>query len=108
MKKGDCYQANGRKILGKPDSSGWVLCHGLVTGQGKIRGIQFGHCWCEEGDNVHDFSNDREVTVPKMLYYALGNIEPENVFKYTPEQVREKALESGTWGPWEKESQEWL
>lgn len=104
---GDCYQANGRKILDKTDSSGWILCHGEVTGQGAIKGVRFGHCWCEEGDQVHDFSNGRNLTVPKILYYALGNIDEKKVFKYTPDQLRKIVVKDGTWGPWEKESKSW-
>lgn len=102
---GDCYQANGRKILDKPENSGWVLCHGLVTGQGKIAGLQFGHCWCEDDEQVYDYSNSRNITIPKVLYYALGNI--EKVFRYKPSEVRKIVIEDGTWGPWEKEAKTW-
>ena len=78
-----------------------MLVHGEVTGQGPIAGIKFGHAWIEIGDEVLDVSRGRSVRMPKVLYYGLGNVEEDKVFKYTPEEMRRKILEYGHWGPWD-------
>ena len=50
--KGNCYEANGKYFM---DNS-WTdhtltLVHGIVTGQGKLLGVRYGHCWVEDGSN---------------------------------------------------------
>jgi hypothetical protein len=99
---GDCYCAAGHYLMehgmSKPNL---VLVHGEVTGQGKIKNIKYGHAWIEDGDMVIDNSQGRHIELPKMVYYALGNIEPEKTFRYTLEQMRKKILDTEHWGPWE-------
>lgn len=78
--------------------------HGIVTGQGPINGIEYGHAWVEDGDTVHDYSRGRDIQMPKMLYYAFGNIDESKQFRYTPEEMRKKILDTGHWGPWDLQS----
>lgn len=102
---GDCYQANGRKItdiLIKGKGPMWKLVHGIVINQADH--LPMGHCWIENNEMVLDFSNGREIEMPKMLYYALGNIVESDCIKYTAEEVRHWILETGHWGPWELET----
>ena len=106
-KSGDCYETAGRIVtdeLIKGSNKDIILVHGIVTGQGPIRGIQYGHAWVEEGDEVIDNSNGRNLRLPKILYYALGNIDPESTFRYTMEEARRKILDNGNWGPWDLQS----
>jgi hypothetical protein len=106
-KGGDCYQVSGRYIMdsglmgGNPNL---VLVHGIVTGQGPIEGIQYGHAWVEEGDICIDLSKGKEIKMPKTLYYTLGNIDPSKQFRYTPEEMRKNILKYKHWGPWDLKS----
>ena len=110
---GDCYEANGRWYLqngGK--SSGLILCHGEVTGQGPLQGVKFGHCWIEEHNEangmvtVHDYSathGKEGLHVPAYKYYAVGQI-GSNVVRYTHESFVNRLNAHSTWGPWDFKS----
>jgi len=98
---GDCYQANGRAILGllpsNPVAKDAVLCHGTIYGS-KI-GFH-GHAWLELGDVVLDYSNGQQIVLRKEEYYKAGKI--RNVERYTLKQVREQVRVHKTWGPWQR------
>jgi len=85
---GDCYQANGNEFI-STDNSNTILVHGIVINQ--IDNLPMGHCWLEEtiirnkGTNKEfeytickDFSNGRNIELPKELYYLFGNIDFKN------------------------------
>jgi len=110
---GDCYEAAVKYLMdhgtlglrrqdGDPDL---ILVHGEVSGQGPLEGVRYGHAWIEKGPMVIDTSNGRNIRMPAMLYYALGQVDRglsyPNVYKYTAEQVRKKLLEHGHYGPWD-------
>ncbi len=100
-KGGDCYRAAANYVIdhalfGK--EKGLVLVHGTATGQGPIEGIKFGHAWVEDGSVVIDVSNGENITMPRMFYYAIGQI--EHTVKYTPEQTRDRLIKHGHFGPW--------
>jgi hypothetical protein len=115
-KGGDCYKAAGDIVIdsrfinknrfnfnGTP-----YLVHAEVAGQGAISGIRYGHAWIEDDVMVYDYSNGRELQIPKQIYYAIGNIEtsnPKKYRKYTFEQARRKMSESGTYGCWDLDVQ---
>jgi len=99
---GDCYEANGRAITDKVYANkegGWKLCHGLATLA--TDGKPYGHCWLEYKDEVHDYSNGNHITLPKIVYYALGKIDKRSVLRYNGEEVVEKILKHQHWGPWD-------
>lgn len=99
---GDCYCASGSYLMDHAfEKPNLLLVHGEVTGQGKIAGVQFGHAWIEDGDMVIDVSKDKKLELPKIFYYALGQINENNVFKYNMEQMRRKVSETKHWGPWD-------
>lgn len=80
------------------------LCHGLVTGQGPIKGIKYNHCWCEDtrtGNVIDNTMPEFFRNVPIEVYYHIGKIDPDDVFKYDRNQVRQKAIDFRTYGPWE-------
>lgn len=101
-KGGDCYSAAGRYILDNMDPE-LILVHGIVTGQGDIEGIQFGHAWVEDGNRVIDVSNGRNIQLPKQFYYKLGKIKKTK--RYKREEALKKMLETGHFGPWELKSE---
>jgi hypothetical protein len=98
---GDCYEVSGKHVLDQSmmGNKELTLVHGIVTGQGPISGIQYGHAWVEDGDTVIDLSNGRNLQSPKALYYALGNISETR--RYSVEETRKKILEHKHWGPWD-------
>lgn len=103
---GDCY-VSGYKYFMKNchSNSSLRLCHGLVTGQGSIKGIKYNHCWCEDVTKhiVYDMTMPQFFQiVPKDVYYTVGQINEDEVFKYDFKQTTAKAYKFGTYGPWEQ------
>jgi len=108
--KGNCYFAAGQFALNdltgkKFDFIGTpYVVHAEVLGKGELRGIRFGHAWVEDDEFVYDYSNNREIKFPKVLYYLIGNIKtnnPKKYRKYTFKQAREKMLKTGNYGCWD-------
>ena len=103
---GDCYQQGLRYFLDNVHSNPDLrLCHGLVTGQGAIKGIKYNHCWVEDikKNKVFDMTMPDFFRNPDTdIYYYFGKINPDDVFRYGLDQVLAKEQEFGTYGPWEE------
>jgi hypothetical protein len=109
-KGGDCYLKAGsfcllpnmHEFIGEP-----YLVHAEVRGQGKIEGLRYGHAWVEDDENVYDYSNGRQIVMPKQIYYLLGDIKTDNPKKYQrysfPE-ARAKMLKTKHYGSWDIET----
>jgi len=108
--KGDCYLVAGQLALeiknkdidykGTP-----YLVHAEVK-HSAIDGLRYGHAFIEDDENVYDFSNNREIIMPKQLYYYFGDINPRDkkkYRKYTFKQAKEKMLSTGNYGCWDIE-----
>lgn len=102
---GDCFDAafdfmmeNGNTI------ENLKLVHGFVSGQGKLNGYRFTHAWCEDDENVYDYSNGRTVKIMKMLYYGIGNINEYQGKYYNNEEFRKMVATHQNKGPWEVEN----
>ena len=81
-----------------------VMVHALVYGQGPIKGQRFCHAWVEDAETVYDHSNGKKIEIPRMVYYAIGNIRSNEggaYYRYTFDQMRKKMVSSGHYGPWE-------
>lgn len=113
-KGGDCYYMAGQFAMDniftpKLDYIGTpYLVHAEVKGQGKLQGVRYGHAWIEDDENVYDFSNNREIIIPKIIYYAIGDIRTDNPVKYqkyTFEQARKKMMETKNYGCWDLDVQ---
>lgn len=105
---GDCYLVAGKIAMGDYKDIDFIgtpyVVHAEVEGQGKISGIKYGHAWVEDDVNVYDYSNGNEFVLPKMIYYAIGNIKTDNPKKYrryTFDQARLKMLETKNYGCWD-------
>lgn len=93
---GDCYK-NSFDYVTK--NRGWVLVHGIPLGTGgSAEGLRYGHAWVECDGVVYDPTVD--VVLPKIIYYALGNI--EYAVEYTVQQALDKVLEWEHYGPWDE------
>lgn len=108
---GDCYVIAGRialnnrfpdgenpKFVGEP-----YVIHAQVTGQGAIAGLKYGHAWVEDDDFVYEYSNGRDLKVPKKLYYKISQVIKKQpiYFKYTFGEAKRKMAESGHFGSWD-------
>ena len=106
-KLGDCYIVHGHfisdLILKNKRDEEWLLVHGIATGRHEIEGIRHDHCWLELGEMAYDNSNGGHLTLPKKMYYALGRIEQDSIYRYTADQVRDMIIKYKHWGPWEGE-----
>lgn len=102
---GDCYIVGYNYFMKNHSSNPNLrLCHGLVTGQGKIAGIKYNHCWVEDvkTETVYDMTMPEFFqNVNTNVYYYMGKINPNDVFKYDFDEVIKKADEEQTYGPWE-------
>jgi len=98
MKKGNCYDANGKYFFNHTLDSNFRIAHGTVLGQGSIKGIRHGHCWIENGSIVMDFSNGRQIIMHKGQYYKIGKI--KHIKRYNKEQFNKMILKHKNWGPW--------
>jgi hypothetical protein len=101
---GDCYQtAYHYFVTNCHQNPNLRLVHGLVTGQGQIKGIVYNHAWVEdtETDNVIDLTMPEFFQhVNTTVYYALGQIKYS--VKYTAEDVLKNIQKFRTYGPWNK------
>jgi hypothetical protein len=110
-KGGDCYVVAGkialnnrlpneknREFVGEP-----YVIHAQVTGQGAIAGLKYGHAWVEDSIYVYDYSNGRELKIPKAVYYKLGQVVEQQpiYFKYTFGEAKRKMAETGHFGSWD-------
>jgi hypothetical protein len=102
---GDCFDSSYDFILknGK-ENSNLMLVHGIVSGHGELSGYRFTHAWCEDDEFVYDNSNNRVVKIPKIIYYSIGNINPEQSKTYTYRDVLTKSNEQKNKGPWDIEN----
>jgi len=100
---GDCFEVAGRAMMGNSDPN-LRLVHAFVTGQGRIRGRRFEHAWNEIGDQVIDNSNGRKITLPKLVYYAIGHVNtsnPDEYRVYDKKATLAHMVRNKHWGPWE-------
>ena len=92
---GDCYRIAANNVI---DNKYLLLCHGIVSGQGKLKGKRIGHAWNELQDMVFDFSNGRQIIIRKEKYYRIGKI--KKVKKYTRDEAIKLMLIYKSLGPW--------
>lgn len=114
---GDCYIVAGRFAMNNVDSIGGnsfegtpYLVHAQVHGQGALQGIPYGHAFIEDDEWIYDFSNGRELIIPKDIYYLIGKIQTTKPrhYKYTFEEAKRKMVETGTYGSWDLETESGL
>jgi hypothetical protein len=100
--KGDCYIAAFECamaiVIGDPDLAP-LVCHGTVTGQGKLEGIRFGHAWVEVPPLrlTFDTANGRNVVMATDRYLELA--EASDVRRYTTAEIWTRVKAAGHYGP---------
>ncbi len=109
--EGQCFINTTTAVLeGRTDCT---VCHGVVTGTGdEVLGVRYGHAWLEVETDLSEIGG-ATITMcvdschnlgplPASYYYQVGQIDPESVIRYTPEQVKEMCIKHETYGPWHK------
>ena len=100
-KPGDCYQVSGRFIMDTGGDDKHRLVHGMVDGQGSLKGLRYGHAWVEYGNKVIDNSNGKYREYAKDMYYNVGNIVSKDTKYYNLTEARNWIAKTKHWGPWE-------
>ena len=97
---GDCFEAAGQAVslpFTKSLPDGAELCHGVIVGHGP----DHVHAWCEAGGMVYDFSQGKNLMIPREVYYQMGGIDPSRIKRYNRSEVLNMTIEHQHWGPWE-------
>lgn len=104
--EGDCYEAAGWLVCFEhPPPIGSVLVHGRPTLQ-RPPFKPYGHAWIEVPGPagitlVREVANGRDILIPATLYYAIGQIDPSECYRYTRAEARRLCVAHEHWGPWE-------
>jgi hypothetical protein len=99
----DVAKAISLLYLFKPPIENLILCHGIVSRPTD----RYRHChaWCEFDlggmTMVVDTSNGNQYIGPADAYFAIGEIDSEEVYRYTHVETRHCMIVHETWGPWE-------
>lgn len=102
---GDCFDSAFDYMVEHGSTNKTLkLVHSIVSGQGKLSGKRYTHAWCEDDNNVIDTSNGNNFGVIKMLYYAIGNVNPNQGKYYDYNETLRMSTKYGTKGPWEIEN----
>jgi hypothetical protein len=106
--KGDCYEAAFKMLMdlclfSPEEAPRYLLVHAEVQGQGPLAGARFGHAFLvRDSATAIDSSNGRSIEMPAFLYYAIGQIQNiGNERQYTWEESQQRAIDHGTYGPWD-------
>jgi hypothetical protein len=99
---GDCFDSAFDFMLDKGNEiEGLKLVHGFVSGKGELNGYRFAHGWCEDNEIVYDNANGKKGALPKMIYYGIGNIHPDDCKYYSFDETIDMAQNFNHKGPWE-------
>ena len=104
-KLGDCFEVAANIVTIGREFENPLLCHGHVIGTGgPVVGVRYCHGWVEVDELVIDRTSGRDIKVDKDLYYILGQINHEEVVRYTKDEAKKMLLKSEHYGPWELSS----
>lgn len=122
---GNCYEISGKIAMSNtarlPNRYGYktpeikffgtpYVVHSQVSGQGKLEGLKYGHAWVEDDLFVYDYSNGKELIMPKKQYYKLGGVKTIKpiYYKYTFEEALNKMVDTGHYGSWDLKTESGL
>jgi len=96
---GNCYEDAGN-ALSFGLRSAWSLIHGRPQLR-RPPWTRYGHAWLEAPDGETCWDPNTDIVMPKLLYYALGNINEKDNFKYNRATTVKWITKTRHWGPWE-------
>ena len=121
MTDGDCYAAAAeylvlrsafRHPVGVECPAGAVLVHGRPT-LTRPPFAAYGHAWVEipqtfavggvevETHTVVDVANGDHRELPRAVYYAVGQIDPAECYRYTRDEAVAMLATFAHYGPWD-------
>lgn len=128
-KGGDCFTKAFEYIFQHGvlrDNNNLQLVHAIIQPlMGPLSGVEFGHAWVEDGENVIDTSRNNEV-MNKETYYMLGGllnfptaedfrnrntkmtIKEEKITRYSIKDAKAFAVKHGYYGPWDKKFSDYV
>lgn len=100
-KKGNCFKVAADMVL-DIFMYDCVLVHGVVVGvRGSLKGKRFVHGWIEVNNAiVLDRSNNRNLCIPLSTYYENGQINENEIIRYSFRETRKLVLKHLHYGPW--------
>ena len=106
---GNCYEEAAKYFLYGCKADDKALVHAVVTGQGPVEGIRYGHAFVTytgiNGEKVVYIENlGGQVTEMNYeKYKKIGEINDEEIVVYPDmSSVLRKLLETEHWGPWDQ------
>jgi len=99
MATGDCYEASAMTVLDTEDDE-MVLCHGMVSGQGELKGKRIDHAWVEYHNLVFDVANGIRKILSKKRYYQIGEINQKQVNRYPRMKALRMLHSTENFGAW--------
>lgn len=103
-KLGNCFQVAYRTFSNLWTRGNYRLVHGMIDGQGPVKGLRFVHAWVENMDTGMVIDNtlpEGKRLLPQGVYYYLAHVQVDQLTRYTAEQVWEYASNTQVYGPWE-------
>lgn len=118
---GDCFQVAYDLVTSGELGENALLVHGLPIGTGlRNLGQRYWHAWVEITERtvippglgvpeqhreitletVIDRSRDQDWSLPRGLFYNVGRLDEERVWRYTRAEALVLGLETETYGPW--------
>lgn len=83
-----------------PTRNKFSLVHGIVTGQGPIEGIKYGHAWVLHTDSNVVIDVTADIRMPFDIYKRIGQIEYYVV--YTWKEAVKNCNKFGHYGAWDE------
>ncbi len=101
--KGNCY-INAINYVNNNRHNNFKIVHGIVTGQGKIKGYKIVHAWVEDENSCYDHNaaTNNVEKIPKETYYTMANVKLISIRKYTLQEVYDLIEKTNHAGPWDK------
>jgi hypothetical protein len=97
----------------------WDLCHGIVDHPETGR---HWHAWCEFEEEIPvppgmpaagwrmawvvDRANGNDFSGPALVYYQLGRIRADEIWRYSPLEATHLMLRHRHWGPWVSDAED--
>ncbi len=108
--KGNCYKnaidlmIDPSKVNFNLDSNQLVVVHGIVSGNGPLKGHKIAHAWLEDNNYCYDQDaiSNNIIQLEKRFYYITGEIQIKDTRRYKKEDVIENLLTYSHTGPWDR------
>lgn len=99
---GNCFQLAYQFMDHEFHEGNLRLVHGMVNGQGELKGWRYIHAWVEDldSDMVIDLTQSKAFQVlPRDIYYKLGHINKNELKSYDIAGIYQEILTNSTYGP---------